>query len=423
MIESYLRLVEDTEPPTNFHRWSFLTCVAACLGRKVRLKFGNGYIYPNMYTVLVGAPGTRKSTALKVPVNMLKLGGMKNFSATKTSKQKFLLDWEASLNEGAASSFLEELASEEPVNNMFIAVEELLDFLGPSNFDFINLLTTMWDNLSEYEERLKNSKSTKILNPTINILAGLTPVGLQMALPPESAGTGILSRIMLVYSEPTKTRIAWPEAISDEDNKKFSEFFSSLRITAGDVEVTKEAKEFLAEIYNSWHPLEDARLQYYCSRRYTHLLKLCMVVAAYRGSILEITKDIALEANTILTYTEHSMHMALGEFGKSKHSDASQAIIQHLEHRNAPVNGQELFKVVHRSVEKFGDFVEILRNLLRAERIQCADGMYIAKVRKVNTFQNFVDFPKYIPENPTNTHAYEKELELPTEEISNEPFL
>lgn len=417
MIEDYMQHVAESEPPAIFHRWCFLSCTSAALARNVYIPFGGGYIYPNMYVALVGAPGTRKSTAINRCKSLLEGGGFTNFSATKTSKQKFLLDWEASIHSTGAESFLDELASVDPVNNILIASDELLDFLGQGNIDFINLLTTLWDNLPLYEERLKNSKSTKIEKPTVNILGGLTPTGLQMALPPESAGTGMMSRMLFVYSESTRRKVAWPHIPSHEERKPFVEYFKRIRGLSGEMKVTPEARELLADIYTDWEQLEDSRLQYYGGRRHTHLLKLCLVVAAMRDTGKQITADVAIEANTILTYTEAVMHLALGEFGKSKYSDAAQAIVAHLEEARGPTSAQVLFKLVSRSVDKFNDFAEVLKTLVRSDRIQCVGTSYIAKKRNVKVNTSYVDFAKYIPENPRNEHAILQRMELPPEAL------
>lgn len=417
MIEAYLEYVKNSEPPVNFHRWSFISCMSAALARNVKLQFGRSYIYPNMYVSLVGAPGTRKSSAIGTAKELLELAGFDRFSATKTSKQKFLLDWEESIRHSSNNSFLQELAASEEVNNIYIACDELLDFLGPSNFDFLNLLTTLWDNLGKYEERLKNSKSTCILNPTVSMLGGLTPIGLQMALPPEAAGTGMMSRMLFVYAESTKLKIAWPEVPTMGQKLKFKEFFSRLLLTHGEMKVSPGAKELLAEIYGEWEPLEDARLQYYCSRRYTHLLKLCIIVSVMRGDDLLISVDHVIEANTILSYAEVTMPLALGEFGKSKYSEASQMIVQYLEDAKRPVGGQELFRIVSRSVDKFADFSEIIRNLLRAERITSNGTTFICKKRQVKDNSRFTDYVRYIPENPTNDHSSLRRVELPLEAL------
>lgn len=424
ILTKYLKFVERTEPPINFHRWSFLSSVAACIGRNLYIPFGQGAIYPNMYISLIGTPGTRKSTAINMAKKPLMLCGYNTFSATKTSKQKFMLDWEAGITENAASDFLEEAEAEGfSCNEMFIACDELLDFLGPSNFEFLNLLTTLWDNLPKYEERLKNSKSTCVYNPTINLLGGMTPVGLQLAMPPEIAGTGMLSRMILVFGDRPVSKVAWPRRPHADEFKEFSDFFTKVRTLTGEVQIAPDAYEMLEDIYNQWEALEDGRLQYYCSRRHTHLLKLCIICLALDAGLPDaepvymLTTDHVLHANTLLTYTEATMSNALGEFGKSKLSDATQRIVQFMESKGGPCTIEDLFKAASHDVENYQSVVEIVRNLARADRVTHADGKFILKRRKVDASTAFTDFKTYIPENPTNDHSKPADFELPPSAI------
>src|SRR5205814_9631083 len=83
--------LKATEPPYVYRRWSLLSGVATLLGRQCWVQFGVDQIFPNMYVMLVGNPGTRKSTAIKGIVKVLAATGFTAFSADKTNKQKFVM--------------------------------------------------------------------------------------------------------------------------------------------------------------------------------------------------------------------------------------------------------------------------------------------------------------------------------------------
>jgi len=73
-FNNYYDYVGDTESPLIFHRWSILSGVAASLGRRCHIPLGYYKIYPAMYTMLVGASGTRKSSATSLAAKVLKDG-------------------------------------------------------------------------------------------------------------------------------------------------------------------------------------------------------------------------------------------------------------------------------------------------------------------------------------------------------------
>lgn len=407
ILSAYLHFTEETESPTQFHRWSFLSCVAAALGKRVWIPFGHGKIYPNMYVMLVGVPGTRKSSAISIAKKILEDSGYVNFGFTKTTKEKFLLDFEEGFDlKSADGSFDMKAALDKPVvamcgQEVYINCDEFVDFIGQNNINFINLLTTLWDNLPEYQERLKNSKSVHIKEPVVNILGGITPTSFAAAMPPEVVGQGFLSRLILVHSEPSRRKITWPPPPDQAIRAEMVQFFSALQGLEGEMKVSKEARAVVDKIYKSWPQLADARLQYYGARRLTHLLKLAMLVAACDNTLI-ITQAHIVEANTILTWTENKMHMALGEFGESRNSKAAQKIIESLTNAQEPVQLGELWKAVSMDLERHAQMVELIQNLRAAGKVEFLDmpGGTRVQLKKAESHANRfgVNYATYIAE-------------------------
>ncbi len=91
-ISLYLKYTSQTECPTFFHRWCAVTNLAAYLGRRPYFRFGHFTLHPNLYVMLIGSPGTKKSSAIKIGTKLLKQAGYTTFAAKKTRQEKFLLD-------------------------------------------------------------------------------------------------------------------------------------------------------------------------------------------------------------------------------------------------------------------------------------------------------------------------------------------
>src|ERR1044071_8848373 len=72
----------------------------------------------------------------------------------------------------------------------------------------------------------------------------------------------------------------------------------------------------------------------------------------------------------MLAVAEKQMPRALGEFGKSRHSETANEILQWMGKRTMPVNVNEIFKAVSRSVKNLPELQEIIQNLKVAEKIQ-----------------------------------------------------
>lgn len=391
MLEQYIEFMAESESPTTFHRWSFLACCSAALGRNVWLDWGRKRVFPVLYVIVVGVPATRKSSAINACVGLLRDSGYKRVASDKTSKQQFV-------QELARPTDFEDalLATRDSVDEMFIANDEFLDFIGRGNMEFSTFLAKMWDCPREHKEVYKSGGST-VCNPTINILAGMTQTGLQLAFPDEATGTGFLSRPILVYGEPTDRRITFPRVPEADEYKPYTEFFRRLRSTKGAMKFTPDAMTLADKIYKNFSMLPDARLSYYCGRRLEHMFRLCMVLAAIRGTLL-IDEDVVCKAHTILTFTEEHMHRAFGEYGRGKLSEAAHKVVSFMESLHRPCTADEIYKAVSHDLERFSDIFTLLQNLQKSDRIISAGNTFILKQVSKNDRRRYTDFKRYIRE-------------------------
>lgn len=393
IITSYLAYTNDTEPPAIFHRWSILTCVAAYLARDIHIQHGHFTIYPNLYTLLIGSAGSRKSSAINIAKGLLKQSGYNHFSPTKTTKEKFFIDMAEHSAGGfeGATDFLEQNLfgdrqdDTNAISEMFIVAGEFNTFFGNNILDFVTDLGELWDYTGRFESKVKNSKSVQIMNPTISILGGNTPTGFSTAFPIEILGQGFFSRTLMIYGDRTRDKITWPEPPDAEHTVILLETLRDIKIHAasvGKVSIDTGAKKLLDVIYKAWKDLDDARFESYSNRRFTHLLKLCMILAAIRFSNCIQEQDV-IHANTVLSYAEHFMPKALGEFGKARHADVAHKILQILDNNNHAVSASELWKLVHNDLDKITELSSILENLVRADKIQTAKTGFLPRKKVI----------------------------------------
>lgn len=384
LFDKYFRYIKDTEPPYIYRRWSLLSGIATILGRQCWFQFGSARIFPNMYVMLVGNPGTRKSTAIKGIKQVLSATGYQNFSADKTNKEKFLMDL-AGESDGKTHGFSNE--SSEAVTNlfgggegnfgepreMFIPADEFNEFAGSGNIEFLSMLGALWDWDEPnrcYSQRLKNAKGATIYQPTINILSGNTHAGFAEAFPVAVLGQGFMSRLVLVYSEPSGRKVTIPPLPDARILESLLQDLYAIKSQCiGEIGITPHAYSALDTIYKSWPELEDPRFKHYSTRRFTHLLKLCMIWCCSNKRLAINTEDV-LWANTILSYTELGMPKAMGELGRKKGSEAASKIMAKLYEAKRPIAAIELWKEVDTELESMGAMMQILQNLQTADKIQ-----------------------------------------------------
>lgn len=399
VIAAYLEYLGNTESPAVFNRWSIVAAIGALLGRRYFFQLGHFTIYPNCYVMLMGSPGTRKTTSIKVATSLLQKAGYTKIAADRTTKEKFLLDLSGDIGGDVADA--EDLLDVnlfgpgEEDAEILVAADEFNSFVGIGNIEFLSLLGVLWDYNGTFKNRVKNSKSIEILNPTVSILAGNTPTGFSMAFPPEAIGQGIFSRLLLVHGETTGKKITFPPAPTLEATAAMVALLLQMKeVAVGAAKLEPAAQAALDTIYKSWKGIADVRFESYANRRFSHLIKLCLICSAARLSNTISLEDV-IYANTILTHTEHSMPKALGEFGKAKHSDVAHKLLQYLESQVRVVTVKELWKQVHNDLEDIKNLRDLLANLTIADKIITAQGGYLARrVLLEESSSLFVDFTK-----------------------------
>lgn len=398
-FSSYLQYTSAAEPPAIFQRWCAIAGIGALLGRQYYFQHGTKSIHSNIYCMLIGSPGTRKSTTIKQMKSFLMKAGYTTIAAEKSTKEKFLLDLAGTDTPGEVDNILDQnLFGGSDVgtdSEMFIMADEFNDFFGNGNLEFISLLGTLWDFSGSYRNRIKNGKSVDIPNPTVSILGGNTPTGFSIAFPSEILGQGFFSRILLIYGEPNGKRIPFPPAPDEHTTGQLVEYLREIKSSVfGPAQLTGTAKKLLSAIYQLDPKVDDVRFASYSNRRFEHLLKLCLIVSAGRLST-EITDRDVVYANTILTHAEQYMPRALGEFGKAKNSDVAHKVVEIIYNAPGVVKMKEIWQHVHADLDGMKQLGEILSGLQQADKIQAVPelGGFLPKRKMIGKgMEGMVDF-------------------------------
>ncbi len=400
-LQNYLSYVGDTEAPIFYHRWAAISMVGAYLGRQYSFSLGHFELYTNMYIMLIGDPGTRKSTAIKIAKKIITAAGYDKISSDKTSKEKFMLDLAGIEGDGKTTSNTKQSVNDILDSNlwgndetigedseMYIACDEFNDFIGLGNIEFISLLGNFWDYNGVFKNRIKNGPSVNILNPTISILGGNTSTSFANAFPPDTLGQGFFSRLLLIHGESTGKRITFPELPTGDETSKIINALQRIKITCqGQAVLSPESKLLLNKIYLTTTPMQDVRFISYSNRRFTHLLKLCLIISACHYSTTIETWHV-VEANTLLTHTENLMPKALGSFGKARNSDITHKIMAVLNNSTKALGIKDLWPHLISDLEKVDDLVNQLRNLQVADLIFTVDGKFLSKKKVAEEVRN-----------------------------------
>jgi hypothetical protein len=393
-LNEYLEMVEDTESPRLFHVWSAISIMAAALGRRCWFPFGVGNIYANHYTLLVGTPGTRKSTASSMAKRVLSDSTGVRFAPKDTGGQRqglvvamqgrpeqkeFLGAVEIAAN-SIAGLTLEDIqevtdtpedeaiqfVSAADKHHMMIVSGELGQFIGQNNKQLLDFLTAMWDG-EDYEYQIKSGVTT-LKNPLLNLLGATTPTSIAQNMPPAAGGQGFLSRVILVYGARKYKSVARPVAPEQGLVSRVQERLRTAYYElAGAFTESDEARDYSISLYDYTLDISDSRFGYYNERRYTHLIKLAMCLCAGRGSQVIGVEDYA-EAHRILRATERGMPDALGEFGMNPLAQLKQNILEQI--RASIVIPMEVVQAMFHRDARPQEIGEVINDLSRMKQIK-----------------------------------------------------
>ena len=385
LLKDIIKLAENQEAADFSYLWAGLSCIAAQLARNVYIPFGNGKIYPNLYVMFVGDPGKRKSTAIKDLKKRIKAAGYQNICGDKVTMQKYLLDL-AGVGEGSIedSNITEfnlgiTLGANDYVES-YINQDEFSDFIGINNYPFISLLGNFWDIDEPYVYRTKHGQSIEIPSPIVNILGATTPSQFNTIFPPAISEQGFLSRLIIVNIPESKRKIARPLPSDASVIEKVVDGLKAVRKLSGELVMSDAVWAKLEEIYLSWQPVEDTRFAHYSTRRHTQLLKLCILSTCSRYTI-EMSVDDVVFANTLLSFTEHFMPQALGQFGKNKDGDVNSKVISYLRSSFPTAKSLQDIIIPISTETDVLSLQKILTNLVVAEKVVAtSNGKYLPKL-------------------------------------------
>lgn len=356
-IDGFMKLTENSEPPKMFLKWSAISTIAAALQRKVKVCWGTSLtFYPNMYIVLVGPSASRKGTAMNFALDIIKnSSGNIRMSSQATSLQALI----RKLKENNMTDMDTENGDHIFHSSMTIVSKEFTVFLGYNNRELISALCDWYDCDDKWSYDTISRDKEEIIGVWVNLLGGTTPDSLKSALSIDAIGGGLTSRIIFVAEETKGKLVVLPTQTSSEAElqKMLIDDLEQISLISGQYRYTEN---FLSA-WIDWAyeddtnpPFVDKYFEGYNGRRRTHLIKLCMIVAASKRNDLVITKDDLDRAIEMLKEVEVKMTNVFKGVGRSDISDLIYEFTKYLDNSGkSEVPIIELLRVFNGTIDKF----------------------------------------------------------------------
>lgn len=343
-LAGYLAYTAEQESPEVYHLWCGVSAIAGALRRRAYVDMGYFTLFPNMYIVLVSPPGRcKKSTAMAIARRRLaKVVGI-NFSVDSTSRERLIQDLSQIYVDGHSS--------------LTVHSSEFASFVSTSQMDMISFLTDIFDSPDEWTHKTKGGGTSKIKAPFVNLMAGTTPDWIAKAMPLDTIGIGLTSRIVFVYADQPREANPFPElsAAQKELQRLLEEDLQDISTISGQYVFSPEAKTAYSDWYRTRHDVTkhvDARLVGYYERKSVHLVKLCMVVAASQHNELIISLQNYEDAKKLIEQAEADMPRVFAHVGRNELNMGYEEVLAMLLRRPEGISRAELLDFFKQDLRK-----------------------------------------------------------------------
>lgn len=178
-----------TEAADELHYLALMTVLGAAFARSVVVHCGRP-VYLNMYTVLVGPTGDRKSTAAQLALDLLPQIKPGVLQLNGVGSQEGLMERMASQDEAAPTLwFVDELAS------------LLKKARRESSGGLLELMTELF-HCPDFKTHATRARAIHLSAPTLSILGGSTPTWLETAMQQDDILGGFANRFVYVTGQP-----------------------------------------------------------------------------------------------------------------------------------------------------------------------------------------------------------------------------
>lgn len=360
-LKAYTQFTSASEAPLEFHFWTGVSTVAACLRRQVWRDELYFKWTPNFYIIFVGPAGVvTKSTTLNLGFRLLeKVPGIR-FGPDSMTWHGLGKEFESAFHYFTIKdkNGADLMIGQSPLT---CSVSELGTFLRPEDKALVSFLTDLWDGKDRpFRHKTQDSVGIEVNNPWLNIIGATTPEWIQNNFPVSFLSEGIGSRIIFIHADLKRQYVAYPSQVViqkdfHETEKKLTEDLIEISKIKGHFELTPAAfkwgTDWYQDLQNRPTNLASGRYSSYLARKQTHMHKLAMVLALSQGDDLIIDKVHLEAANAILTGTERSMMRvfeSVGAVDEAKHLAELIPYVRAYKWITAP----DLYKLVYNVMQK-----------------------------------------------------------------------
>jgi hypothetical protein len=383
-ISDYLTFTSNTESPADYHRWSCLSTLSVLAGRRFWFDLGPIRYYPNLYVVLVGHPGVKKSSALDRAKDIVRAVGCCPIAAAQATKE--YIARAMSNDKFAGKKFFKNGGMMEEYNQYAIFATELTQFIGVNPLAMLDFLTTVYTE-KVYDCDTKGQGSDLVVGPYITLLACLTPEMLKGFVKMNILTGGFARRTQFVYGA-YGTPVPWPGLTPEQVKAQYSciDWGKKMQAYHGEFLMDDEAKQW----YSDWYiklqtnitEISRPSTEGYYRTKHEVLFKCAMLVSLsedFSNRTLTAGHLRIVEEQFLLPY-EKNLERVFEGAGINPNAAAAAQMCRMLEALDRPMSKKRVEAMFFDAATSLSELRDTMTHLIAVGRLAQRDLIYNGKL-------------------------------------------
>lgn len=387
-LRDYSIFVSGNESPPIYHLWCGLSALSSLISRRVWTNQGFFFVHTNMYIILVGDPGIKKSTAMKIARNLIREIPNIPIAPTAPTKEALL----RSMCEEGSPSIRTYKHDNKTVTYSHLSCfcNELTTLLGSGGNEtgYIGVLTDIWDQ-DKFEVKTIGRGNDYIENPFITILGCMTMETSANLVNQKIISGGFSRRCIFVYASENGPPVSRPQLTPEQESawQRCILRGKELQFVSGKFSWEPAAEKFFDTWYLTNHSgvntVDSIAEKGFMQSKAEYVIKLAMLFQISESNELLITEQNLKSSISMLNEVQPHVNVVFGGTGRNELNSVATAIERFIHAQKEPLPIKKVVQLFFKDASKD----EIMKIL---DYLQAADKIKRVQITKENTVNEYV---------------------------------
>lgn len=375
-LKTFVDWASFGEAPLSMLFWTGVATIAGAVRRRLWINMRIFEWVPNFYIILVAPPGVvTKSSTINMGMQLLREIPGINFGPDIATWQAVV----SAFRNAQESVLCHADGNYYPMSCITVASDELGNFISVMDQSLINLLISLWDGKKGSLSKLtKTAGYDHVENPLLNFIGCTTPSWIAENFTENTISGGFTSRCVFVYADKKRQYVAFPDENApreyEETRAKLLHDLEIISQLIGEMKLPEETRQLGRAWYeNHWKSahastLNNEQFAGYLARKYTHVIKLSMILSVSEADDLTIHPHHFSAAAELISALEESMPKIYQRIGQTDVTKGALDLVEIVQ-RVGSINRSDLYRLLFKSLT-YKDFDVSLASAVQAGHVK-----------------------------------------------------